>query len=125
MTSLHPRSPCLNPDKLWLLPNKAKYNFGCYWIKDYKMRTLPWIIWVVLNHRNPYKKEAIGQRNKEMWKEKQREIWRYYTGDFEDDGGNGKSTCSAALQAEKANIRFLPSDLPHENSFAISPVRLP
>ena len=35
-----------------------------------------------------------------MWKEKQREIGRYYIGDFEDDGGNGKSmTCSAALQA--------------------------
>ena len=100
MTSLHPRNSYLNPHKLWPLPNMAKYNFRCYWIKDYKMRTLPWIIWVVLNNRNPYKKEAIGQRNKEMWKEKQREIGSYYIGDFEDDGGNGKSmTCSAALQA--------------------------
>lgn len=48
----------------WTLPYMAKKNFRCYWIKDFEMRTSSWIIWVVLSHRNPYKKEAVGQRER-------------------------------------------------------------
>lgn len=53
--------------------------------------------------------ERINRSEKQGDVKRKGEIGRYYTGDFEDDGGNGKSmTFSASLQARKGKYKDSP-----------------